>query len=205
MSLPPPTKRFTPREYYELERPAEFKSDYYNGEIVPMAGLTARHSLISANIGGEAANRLHGNPCAAYESSLRLAVKATGFRTYPDVSVYCEPPRPDDEDPYQETYTNPTVLFEVVSERTEGYDRGLKAWNYRQIKLLKAYVLVSQESPHVEIYERQEDGSWRLRETRGRDTTLTIPAIGIELPLAEIYDRVEFAAGERPNRLTGAP
>lgn len=106
--------------------------------------------------------------------------------------------RPDDEDPYQETFTNPTVLFEVVSERTEGYDRGLKAWNYRQIESLKAYLMVSPRSPHVEIYERQEDGSWRLRETRGLGTALTIPAIGIELPLAEIYDRVEFAAGERP-------
>lgn len=198
MSLPQCIKRFTPREYYELERKAEYKSDYYDGEIFAMSGGTSRHSVIILNIGGELRQRLKGKPCNPYESNLRLKVMATGLRTYPDVSVYCGPLERDEEDPYEETYINPTVVFEVLSKSTEGYDRGWKAENYRQIESLKAYVLVSQESPHVEIFERQPDRSWRLRETRGLDTILTISAIQVELPLAEIYDRVDFAVGERP-------
>lgn len=198
MSLPQRIRRFTPREYYELERTAEYKSDYYDGEIFAMGGGTSRHSLICSNIIRRVGNRLEGSPCAVYESNLRLKIMATALRTYPDVSIYCGPLERDEEDPYEETYINPTVLFEVLSKPTEGYDRGFKAESYRQVESLKAYVLVSQAAPHVEIFERQPDGSWRLRETRGLDTTLAIPAVQIELPLAEIYDRVEFTAGERP-------
>lgn len=198
MSLPQRVKRFTPREYYELGHEADYKSDYYDGEIFAMAGGTSRHSLICSNITREVGNRVKRTPCAVYESNLRLKAKATGLRTYLDASVYCGPLERDEGDPYEETYTNPTVVFEVLSKSTEGYDRGLKSESYRQIETLKAYVLVSQESPHVEIFERQADGSWRLRETRGLDTTLAIPAIQIELPLAEIYDRVEFSAAEPP-------
>lgn len=203
MSLPQRIRRFTPREYYDLEHEAEYKSDYYDGEIFAMAGGTSRHSLISSNIIRELGNRLKRSPCAVYESNLRLKVKATGLRTYLDASVYCGPLERDAEDPYDETYTNPTVVFEVLSKSTEGYDRGWKAENYRQIESLKAYVLISQGSPHVEIFERQPDTGWRLRETRGLETSLAIPAIHIELPLAEIYDRVDFVASGRPDSSEG--
>jgi Uma2 family endonuclease len=198
MSVPQRIRRFTPKEYYDLEHKAEYKSDYYDGEIFAMAGGTSRHSLICTNLIRRVGNRLDRSPCAVYESNLRFKVMATGLRTYPDVSVYCGPLKRDDDDPYEETYINPTVVFEVLSKSTEGYDRGFKAESYRQVESLKAYVLVSQESPHAEIFERQPDGSWLLREARGLDATLAIPAIDVELPLAEIYDRVEFSAAERP-------
>jgi Uma2 family endonuclease len=198
MGLPQPVKRFTPAEYYRLEREAQYKSDYYDGEIFAMSGGTSKHSLICTNISGELRHRLKGKPCVAYESNLRLRIKATGLRTYPDVSVYCGALEHDDEDSGGETVTNPTVLFEVLSKTTEGYDRGFKAENYRQIESLRAYLLVSQNSAHVETYERQPDGSWLLREARGLNAMLAIPAIGIELPLAEIYDRVDFSTPAPP-------
>src|SRR5689334_6778896 len=91
MGLPKPTKRYTVEEYYRLEWAATYKSDYYAGEIFAMAGGTVRHSLIATNIAGELRHRLKGKPCAAFESNLRLKVKPTGLRTYPDASVYCEP------------------------------------------------------------------------------------------------------------------
>jgi Uma2 family endonuclease len=193
MTVAQPVKRYTPQEYYALERAAEYKSEYYKGEIFAMSGGTARHSLISANIAGEARQRLKGKPCKAYESNLRLKVVATGLRTYPDVSVYSGTLQFDDEDPGAETATNPTVLFEVLSKTTEGYDRGRKADRYRQVETLRAYVLVSQAQPQVEIYQRQPDGNWLLHVEKGLQAVLAIPAIGIELPLLEIYDGVDFA------------
>jgi Uma2 family endonuclease len=177
-----------------------YKSDYYAGEIFAMSGGTIRHSLICSNIGGELRERLKGKPCRAYESNLRLLTRKSGLRNYPDVSVYCGPLLRDEEDRTGETVTNPTVLFEVLSKSTEGYDRGLKAENYRSIESLKAYVLVSQERPHVEIFERQGNGTWLLREERGMEAVLAIPAIGVELPLAEVYDGVDFTEVE-----TGTP
>lgn len=195
MSVPQTIKRYTPQDYYRLERAATYKSDYYDGEIFNMSGGTARHSLISLNISGELRLRLKGKPCTAYESNLRVKIKATGLRTYPDVGVYCAPLVYDPEDDGIETVTNPTVIFEVLSKSTEGYDRGFKAENYRKIETLKAYIFVSQNSPHVEITERQADGTWKLSEASGVDATVTVPGIGVDLPLAEVYDRVEFGEG----------
>lgn len=193
MTVAQPVKRYTPQEYYALERRAAYKSEYYKGEIFAMSGGTARHSLISLNIAGEIRQRLKGKPCRAYESNLRLKVAATGLRTYPDASIYCGPLQFDDEDPGVETAVNPTVLFEVLSKSTEAYDRGEKADHYRQIATLRAYVLVSQSAAHVEIYQRQPDGNWLLHVEKSLGATLPIPAIGVELPLTEIYDGVDFS------------
>jgi Uma2 family endonuclease len=201
MGLSDPAKRYTPDEYYRLERDAAIKSDYYDGEMFAMAGGTTRHSLIVMNIGGELRQRLKGNPCAPSDSNQRLKIKDTGLRVYPDVSVYCGPLEYDEEDANTETATNPIVLFEVLSPSIEVYDRGFKAENYRHIASLRAYVLVSQEKPQVEVYERQTDNSWLLREENRLDAAVNLPGTGVTLPLAEIYDRVEFPASSMPPRL----
>src|SRR3954470_16239215 len=103
MTLAHPVKRYTPQEYYALERAADYKSEYYKGEIFAMSGGTARYSLISANVVRELGNRLKGGPCTVYESNLRLKVTASGLRTYPDAGVYCGELRYDEEDAYTET------------------------------------------------------------------------------------------------------
>lgn len=192
MGLPQQIKQYTPQDYYELESSAEYKSEYYKGEIFAMAGGSARHSLICLNIGGELRSRLRDTPCTPFESNMRLKIEATGLRTYPDASVYCDPLRYDEEDPAHQTFVNPTVLFEVLSPSTEAYDRGEKSMNYRQIESLRAYVLISQDSPHVEIFERQSNNSWVLNEVNGLASTLTIPPLKISLPVSEIYLRVNF-------------
>lgn len=199
MTQPQPVKRFTPEEYYLLEREASYRSDFYDGEIFAMAGGTSRHSVIAVNIAGELRQQLKGKPCAPYESNQRLLVKATGLRVYPDVSVYCGPLEYDEHDPGSETATNPTLLFEILSRTTEAYDRGFKTENYRRIATLRAYLLISQQSPHVEIYERQNDGAWMFREERQLDASLQLSAIGVTLAMREIYDRIEFSNSVTPS------
>jgi Uma2 family endonuclease len=183
MTLPQVKRRYTPAEYYALEAKAEYKSDFYEGEIFDMSGGTANHSLISNNISGELRQRLKGKPCKAYESNLRLKVEASSLRTYPDATVYCEQIRFDPEDPNRTTALNPTVLFEVLSPTTEAYDRGLKATNYRLVKSLKAYGFVAKSRAHVE---------WAIKDIDGMSAAVPLDAIGIELPLTEIYDGVDF-------------
>jgi Uma2 family endonuclease len=195
MAVPLKRKRFTPAEYYALERDAEYKSDYYEGEIFDMSGGTSSHSLITANITGELYQRLKGKPCAVYESNMRLAIPATGLRTYPDASVYCSPLIHDPNDPETTTATNPTVVFEVLSSSTEAYDRGLKFENYKRLEMLKAYVLIAQREPLAQLFTRQPDGTWSTPiESKGLDAAVQIDCIGVSLPLAEIYRRVSFSA-----------
>src|SRR4051794_34718148 len=112
MTVPQVRTRFTPAEYYKLERDAVYKSDYYDGEIFDRSGGTSDHSLISNNITGELRQRLKGKPCVVYESNLRLKFEANGLRTYPDASVCCQPVEYDREDADKTTALNPTVLFE---------------------------------------------------------------------------------------------
>jgi Uma2 family endonuclease len=196
MGLAKEIKRYTPAEYYDLERKAEYKSDYYDGEIFAMAGGTKRHSLICTNIAGELRQRLKGKPCVPYESNLRLKVKETGLRTYPDVSVYCGEPEPDPEDVEKETMTNPTVLFEVLSPTTESYDRTVKRPHYRRVEALQMLVLVSQDKPYAEVYQREADGDWTFREAEGLNASLALTPLGVELPMAEIYYNVDFSKSE---------
>jgi len=106
--------------------------------------------------------------------------------------VFCKKLEFDPKDKRQQTAINPTIVFEVLSKSTESYDRGKKAENYRQLESLKAYVLVSQTSPHIEIYERYGDGFWFLTEAKGLDQELAIKSLGLQLPLAEVYDRMKF-------------
>jgi Uma2 family endonuclease len=192
MSIAQPIRRFTPQEYYRLERAADCKSDYYDGEIFNMSGGTSRHSLICANLVGELSRKLKGRQPTTYDSNLRLGVMSNGLRCYPDASVYCDQLQYDPEDDGIETATNPTVLIEVLSKSTEAYDRGFKSRSYRTIEPLKGYALVSQTTPFVETYTRQSDGSWQLRESAGPEKVVSLAPIGIEISLAEIYDRVEF-------------
>lgn len=198
MSAPVARKRFTPAEYYALEQDAAYKSDYYEGEIFDMSGGTDTHSLITANVTIAIGSRLRGKSCTLYESNMRLKISATGLRTYPDASVYCSPLQFDPDDPHRTTALNPTVVVEVLSPSTELYDRGFKSLNYRRVDSLKAYVLVAHDQPRAELYVRQGDGTWSLRDSNGLDASIALDMIDVSLPLAEVYYRVEFPPPTMP-------
>jgi Uma2 family endonuclease len=193
MPVPGTLSRLTETEYLEFERAAEYKSEFFDGEMFAMAGGTPQHSLIGANLVAEFRNRLKDKPCTAYNADLRIKVEATGLYSYPDLSVVCGPLQfaqgTDD------TVLNPTVLVEVLSDSTEAYDRGRKFENYRQIPGLREYLLVSQKEPRIEQFIRQPDGHWLLIEAAGMEKTLALPSLQITISLAEIFLKVEFVAG----------
>lgn len=191
MAVPGTIRKLSEAEYLALERAAEFKSEFYEGKMFARAGGTPMHSLIAANIIGELGAKLKGGPCKAFTSDLRLKIEATGLFTYPDVTVICGPFQfaPDADD----TVMNPAVIFEVLSDSTEGYDRGEKFRHYRQMPSLQEYVLVGQRVPRVEQFLRRPEGEWALRTAEGKDGKLALPSLKITLELNEIFAGVEFA------------
>jgi Uma2 family endonuclease len=189
MGLAQKVPRLTPMEYLTIERAAPTKSEFYDGEMFAMAGGTALHSLIGTNVTGEFRNKLRGKHCVPYNADLRIQVQATGLFTYPDLSVICGPLQFADAD---DTVTNPSVLVEVLSPSTEAYDRGQKFLQYRQIPSLREYLLVSQHEPLLELFVRQDNNLWSLREAAGLDARLEIPSLEITVSLAEIYANVDF-------------
>ena len=121
----------TVEEYLTQERTAEYKSEYYAGEIFAMAGASERHATIVANLMYLLVGQLKGRSCKAYANNLRLRVSPTGLYTYPDILVVCGTPHFADDQ--HDTLLNPTVLIEVLSESTEAYDRGRKFEHYRTL------------------------------------------------------------------------
>jgi Uma2 family endonuclease len=186
-----PQSRLSPEEYLALERKAEHKSEFYQGETFAMPGATYRHNLISSNIGGELRARLRGTECTALIADMRVATSETGLYTYPDIAVVCGQPRFRDQE--LDTLLNPAVLVEVLSPSTQNYDRGLKFEMYRTIPTLHDYILVAQDRVHVEHHSRQPDDRWLLWETNDAVATVVLSSLGIALPLSEIYAGAGFA------------
>jgi Uma2 family endonuclease len=199
MTLPQSTRRFTPEEYLRAERDSQQKHEYYHGEVFAMAEGTPDHSLAIANVTRELGNRLKGGPCRVYESNLRVRIPRTTLYTYPDVTFICGERQFDPLDANKETVLNPAVVVEVLSPTTESWDRGGKFQNYREVDSLREYVLVSWDKALVETFLRQSDGTWVMNPTAGRDAIAPLKSLGIELPLAEIYDGVELPA-QSPGR-----
>jgi Uma2 family endonuclease len=190
----------TPEEYLALEREAEFRSEYYNGEIFAMAGGSREHSIIIFNIGGEIYNQL-GDSCEGHTSDMRVKVSPTGLYTYPDVVVVCGDARYEDD--HGDTLLNPTLIIEVLSPSTQDYDREEKFDHYQTIESLTDYLLVSQDKPRVEHFTRQENNRWLLETIKGREGVVELPSIGCRLALAHIYRRIDIAPGESLHENTG--
>lgn len=192
-------QRITEAEYLAIEQLSEEKHEFFNGEVFAMAGASPEHNTVALNIAGELRTRLKGRPCQPYSSDQRVKIEATGLNTYPDVSVVCGEQRFDDTSP--RALLNPTLIVEVLSEKTEAYDRGDKFDHYRQLDSLQEYLLVSPNRARVERYLRTPGGAeWVLTVVSGRDTAIYLPSVDCELPLAEIYDKLQFPTGGQPLR-----
>jgi Uma2 family endonuclease len=173
------------QEYLTIERNAEIRSEFLDGEMFAMAGGTRRHSRIKVKLIGALEQRLSRSSCQVLDSDMRVKIEATGLYTYPDVSVACGNLRFEDE--REDTLLNPKVIIEVLSDSTAAWDRGEKFWHYRQIKSLLEYVLVSQDTL-IEHYTRQSDDTWLLETIQGRAAILKLKSIKCSVPLAEIYE-----------------
>jgi Uma2 family endonuclease len=180
--------RLTPEQYLEMERKAEFKSEYFDGEMFAMSGGLLPHALVSAALVIAIGVALRGRNCRVAGSDLRIGVSKSGPFFYPDATVYCGEPQLADD--FKDTLLNPTLVIEVLSPSSEAYDRGKKFAAYRKIDSLREYVLVSQNEALIESYVRQPDTSspkWTLTEFSGKDAVCSLKSIAVEIALAEIY------------------
>ena len=93
-------------------------------------------------------------------------------------------------DEKHEYIINPTLLIEVLSPSTEGYDRGGKFALYRTLPSLQQYVMVAQDRISVDIYTREDSNRWLLTAYDRIDNKIPFDAINCAVPMAEIYNRV---------------
>jgi Uma2 family endonuclease len=185
-----PLPRLSPEEYLERERKAQCKSEYWHGQVFAMSGAVARHVQICTNLTYCIESQLRNSPCHVFGSDMKVGItKKKGF-SYPDLSVVCG--KPEFFDAVEDVLTNPVVIFEVLSDSTRDFDLGTKFLEYKRLPSLKHYVTVEQRTRFVGHNERQSDGSWRNEDLTGENDILRLTAIGVELPLTEIYHRIEL-------------
>jgi Uma2 family endonuclease len=186
-----PSKNYlTPEQYLEIERKAEFKSEYYQGEMFAISGAREPHVLIAGNALGELHQQLRRRPCKVYSADMRVRVTPVGLYTYPDVVVICGEPRFLDEN--RDTLLNPTVIVEVLSESTKAYDRDEKFERYTSLDSLAEYLMISSLRVRAERFTRQTYGQWLLTIKSSLEDSLELQSIGCRLALADLYEKVEF-------------
>lgn len=183
------TNRISPEEYLEIERTAERKSEYFDGEMFLMAGASKEYSAIMIEVSAIVRNQLRGKPCRPFSSDTRVKIPGKSF-CYPDLTIACEPEWMDST---FDTLLNPVVIIEILSPSNEAWDRSGKFREYRRIPSLREYVLISQDKPLIEVYSRRENDFWLLRDVEGRDASIALESVpDVVLPLAEVYERVVF-------------
>ncbi|MBS1574253.1 MAG: Uma2 family endonuclease [Bacteroidetes bacterium] len=178
-------KKFTEKEYLELEDTSEAKHEYYKGEIFAMAGVGHRHNIIFSNLFGDLAFRLKGKKCRPYGSDFRIHIPENTLYTYPDISIVCRDILEDNNS--KNSSINPDVIIEILSPSTKTYDRGDKFKLYRDIPLLKEYILVDSESISVEVFRLNLQNHWELVEYKQSSEWVPIQTIGLNFLLEEIY------------------
>ncbi len=182
---------FAPEDYLALEREADTRHEFLDGEVYTMAGENLPHSRICVNLSGEVRQRLKGKRCEALSPNMKVRTSSASLFAYPDLTIVCGEPLFHDRK--KDVLTNPQVIFEVLSPSTAEYDRTTKFQKYRMgNETLTDYILVSQDKPFVEHFFKQTDGKWLYQSYGAIDDFLKIETIDCELSLREIYDRVEL-------------
>jgi Uma2 family endonuclease len=194
MATPQALLFVSPEEYLRRERGAEERHEYDNGRIYAMAGESPNHSRICINIAGEARARLKGKSCEPFSPNMKVCISAAGKFYYPDLSIVRGEARYHDRE--RDALLNPKVGIEVISPSSEKQDRSTKFLAYQQLESLTDYLLISQDKPLVEHFARQQAGQWLYTTHKDLSASIYLSSIDCRLPLAEIYDRVEFTPEE---------
>ncbi|NMG08761.1 Uma2 family endonuclease [Brasilonema sp. UFV-L1] len=182
-------RRYSLNEYRAIEEKAEGRSEYRDGEIVPMPGGTLKHSRIGGNIFAFVKFLLRDTQFEPINSDLRLWIPEYRRGVYPDMMIFEGEPQLNGD--RLDEVLNPIVIVEVLSPSTADYDRQSKFRMYRSIKSFSEYLLVEQDEPFIERYSKQAQG-WLLSDFNSLEGSISLESVGIELPIAEIYRGIVF-------------
>lgn len=181
---------YTPEEYLALEERAINKSEYHDGEIIPMTGGTTNHNSIIINLIANLKFGLRSRNYSLFTSDVRLWIPETRRYVYPDIMVI------QGEPIYQGNNStiviNPVIVIEILSNSTKDYDRGGKFLYYRSIPEFREYILIDQYSHHIEQFAKNSNGKWELTEYDLEDEILVLESVEFQIPLRDIYERINF-------------
>jgi Uma2 family endonuclease len=185
---------YSTEEYLALEEEADYKSEYIDGQIFPMAGGSTNHNQIAGNFYAELNFAFKKLDYRVFMSDVRLWIPQRRIYTYPDVMVIAG--EPDYYNNRTDTITNPQVIIEVLSKSTKGYDRSGKFRLYRTIPTVEEYLLLDQTKIYVEHFSKTDAKRWSFREYDESDQAIALSSIDLQISLADAYNKVKFEQEE---------
>ncbi|MFK7982418.1 MAG: Uma2 family endonuclease [Saprospiraceae bacterium] len=193
-------RKYTLEEYLALEEVAEYKSEFWDGTIVAMAGGKPNHNKIANSIGRVIENELDkkNKNCSTFNSDQKVFIPKFNHGVYPDCMVIC-----GEEELHGKStamVTNPSLIIEVLSKSTKEYDKGEKFEGYRSLPSFKEYVLIWQTIPKVQSWYKEAEDLWRISSVFGLDKTIELYSIGCTLQLKDIYRRVNNLGDKEINK-----
>ncbi len=174
-------------EFLAWEERQELRFEFDGFQPEAMTGGTFAHDQITFNLRKALDSRLSGKPCRPAGPNVKILTP--GKARYPDGLVTCSPIGPN-----ATVIDNPVVVFEVVSEDTARTDRIEKLREYQAVESIRRHVILEQKTIAATVFERRGE-TWTAFAITEEDT-LHMPEIGIEVPLAELYESLEFATTE---------
>ncbi len=190
-----PKHKYTIEEYIELLKNSEERFEYFDGELVSMAGGKISHSRISGNVFATLRQRLQGSSCEVFNDDSALKVPVAPPFRFPEVSIVCGEPIIEEIQGI-DALVNPILIVEVLSDTTEAYDLNKKFVAYQSIASFQEYLLIAQKYAHVILHTKQPSGLWLRRDVIGLDSEVHLESLNVTLTLNEIYERVQFSTTE---------
>jgi Uma2 family endonuclease len=181
---------YSPEEYLALEEAAEYKSEYIDGEIVPMAGGSTNHNQIALNFSTELNFAFKKLDYRVFMSDVRFWIPKNRIYTYPDVMVVVG--EPEYYNQRTDTITNPKVIIEVLSPSTKRYDSSKKFEAYRTIPTFEEYLLLDQTRVYIEHFFKTDNKRWSFCDYDESDKAIVLDSVSFEISLADIYNKVNF-------------
>lgn len=187
-------RKYTKEEYLAIEETAEYRSEYCNGEILPMAGGTTNHNKIAGNLYLNLRVAFQQQNYEIFFSDVRLWISRYNIYTYPDLMII--EGEPVYEGKGTTTVTNPLVIIEVLSSSTSNYDKGKKFRYYRSLSSFQEYILIDQYSLFVEHFTKTQDNKWLLTEYEAENEILPFSSLDFQITLQDVYQKVDFSVDE---------
>jgi Uma2 family endonuclease len=199
MGIPKTATRISAADYLAMEEAADFRSQYFDGEIYAMSGGTANHSRIKVDCSTALNSSLSNSSCELFDGDMKVRIKDADAYVYPDATAVSGQPK--FEDIRNTILLNPTFILEVLSESTSGFDRGEEPAGeqvigrfdkYMTLPSLREYMILEQKEAQADVFFKQANGKWELSSYFGLDAVVELQSLGVKLPLSEVYRRVVF-------------
>ncbi len=182
---------YTLDDYFELEKSTNEKFEFWKGEVWSMSGASYKHNLIVSNLNVEIGLQLREKDCSVFPSDMRIKVPVRPPYRYPDLTALCGKAEIENVKGL-DLLVNPHLIIEVLSDSTEGFDRGDKFSYYKSIESFSEYILIAQHRPHVSQFVKHGDGFWMQTEYNDLKNTINLESVPCKLSLTAIYIDVEF-------------